>query len=158
VVKDFRPGEVVEIPAAGLKTKRLVCFEDKDFYRYYVGIKGPQKPCEWAYFSTEILQLLQGYAGKGVNRGVVARYAKKHELLAPKMMRKVSWRILVQVMPREVARFIQSRFGELRISEARYEDLLTEADTHYPRYLEKLRELVYSSHILESREQYTSSQ
>jgi predicted Zn-dependent protease with MMP-like domain len=35
-------------------------------------------------------------------------------------------------MPREVARFIQSRFGELRVSEARYEDLLTEAYTHYP--------------------------
>jgi intergrase/recombinase len=57
-----------------------------------------------------------------------------------------------------VGRFIQSRFGELRISEAHYEDLLTEADTHYPRYLEKLRELVYSSHILENHEQYTSSQ
>jgi intergrase/recombinase len=50
-------------------------------------------------------------------------------------------------MPREVAKFIQSRFGELRISEVRYENLLTEADAHYPKYLEKLRELVYSSHI-----------
>jgi intergrase/recombinase len=59
------------------------------------------------------------------------------------MMRKVSWRIMVQAMPREVARFIQSRFGELRVSEARYEDLLSEADSYYPKYLEKLRELVY---------------
>jgi intergrase/recombinase len=42
-------------------------------------------------------------------------------------------------MPREVARFIQSRFGELKISEARYEDLLSEADQHYPRYLEELK-------------------
>jgi intergrase/recombinase len=42
-------------------------------------------------------------------------------------------------MPREVARFIQSRFGELRVSEARYEDLLGEADQYYPIYLEKLR-------------------
>jgi intergrase/recombinase len=66
------------------------------------------------------------------------------------MMRKVSWRIMVQAMPREVARFIQSRFGELRVSEARYEDLLSEADTHYPKYLEKLRELVYSSHMQEN--------
>ena len=39
---------------------------------------------------------------------------------------------MVQAMPREVARFIQSRFGELRISEARYEDLLSEADSYYP--------------------------
>ena len=148
VVKDFRPSEAVEIPAIGLETKRLVCF--KDFCRYYAGIKGSQKPCEWAYFSTETLQLLRRYAGISINRSVVTRYAKKHGLLAPKMMRKVSWRIMVQVMPREVARFIQSRFGELRISEARYEDLLSEADSHYPKYLEKLRELVYSSHMQET--------
>jgi intergrase/recombinase len=53
-------------------------------------------------------------------------------------------------MPREVARFIQSRFGELRVSEARYEDLLSEADSYYPKYLEKLRGLVYSSHMQEN--------
>jgi intergrase/recombinase len=53
-------------------------------------------------------------------------------------------------VPGEVARFIRSRFGELRVSEARYEDLLSEADTHYPKYLEKLRELVYSSHMQEN--------
>jgi intergrase/recombinase len=61
-------------------------------------------------------------------------------------------------VPREVVRFIQSRFGELRISEARYEDLLNEADNHYPKYLEKLCELVYSSNVSENREQCTSSQ
>ncbi|MEM4676202.1 MAG: hypothetical protein QXM12_07935 [Nitrososphaerota archaeon] len=49
---------------------------------------------------------------------------------------------MVQTMPREVARFIQSRFGELRISEARHEDLLSEADKHYPRYIEKLKEIL----------------
>jgi intergrase/recombinase len=61
-------------------------------------------------------------------------------------------------VPREVARFIQSRFGELRISEAKYEDLLNEAGNHYPKYLEKLYKLVYSSNVSENREQYTSSQ
>ena len=150
VVKEFRPNEIVEIPAIGIATKRLVCFENKGFCRYYVGLRGSQKPCEWAYFSTETLQLLQRCAGRSINRSVVARYAKRYGLLAPKMMRKVSWRILVQTMPREVARFIQSRFGELRVSEARYEDLLSEADSYYPKYLEKLRELVYSSHMQEA--------
>jgi intergrase/recombinase len=57
----------------------------------------------------------------------------------PKYVRKIAWRLMIKAMPREVARFIQSRFGELRVSEARYEDLLSEADQHYPRYLEKLR-------------------
>jgi len=40
--------------------------------------------------------------------------------------------------------FIQSRFEKLKISEARYEDLLSKADEHYPKYLEKLRELFNS--------------
>jgi len=34
---------------------------------------------------------------------------------------------MIKAMPKEVVRFIQSRFGELRVSEARYEDLLREA-------------------------------
>ena len=150
IVKAFSPREVVEVPEVGLVTKRLVCFEDRGFCRYYVGSRGSQKPCEWAFFSTETLELLQKYTSTSINRSAVARYAKKHGLLSPKTMRKVSWRIMVQVMPREVARFIQSRFGELKVSEARYEDLLSEADEHYPKYLEKLRELVYSFHNTET--------
>jgi intergrase/recombinase len=47
-------------------------------------------------------------------------------------------------MSREIARFIQSRFGELKISEARYEDLLSEADEHYPKYLEHLNNVIPS--------------
>jgi hypothetical protein len=43
VVKDFKPDEIVEIPAVGLETKRLVCFEDKGFCRYYIGIRGPSE-------------------------------------------------------------------------------------------------------------------
>ncbi|MEM4913209.1 MAG: integrase, partial [Desulfurococcaceae archaeon] len=66
---------------------------------------------------------------------------KRRSMVLPKMIRKISWRIMVQTMPREVARFIQSRFGELKISEARYEDLLSEADEHYPEYLNTI--LIY---------------
>jgi intergrase/recombinase len=47
-------------------------------------------------------------------------------------MRKAAWRLMIRAMPREVARFIQSRFGELKVSEARYEDLLGEADKYFP--------------------------
>jgi len=33
---------------------------------------------------------------------------------------------MIKTLSQEVARFIQSRFGELKISEARYKDLLGE--------------------------------
>ena len=72
------------------------------------------------------------------------------EYLKNAIIQFVVSRFKEDVMPREVARFIQSRFGELKISEARYEDLLSEADNYYPKYLEKLRELVYSSHMQEN--------
>jgi len=47
---------------------------------------------------------------------------------------------MIKAIPREVARFVQSRLGELRVSEARYEDLLGEADQYYPKYLAVLGE------------------
>jgi intergrase/recombinase len=57
-------------------------------------------------------------------------------------VRKAAWRLMIRAMPREVARFIQSRFGELKISEARYEDLLGEADQYYPGYLSVLSSIL----------------
>jgi intergrase/recombinase len=138
LVESFSPKDLVEIPGVGLETTRLVCFQDKGFCRYYMGIRGSQKPCEWAYFSTETLKLLEEYAGESVDRNSVRKYAKRNGLLPPKYMRKVAWRLMIKAMPREVARFIQSRFGELKISEARYEDLLSEADQYYSSYLNSL--------------------
>jgi len=135
IIKNFKPNEVVEVNGLDIDTPRLVCFEDRGFCRYYVGIRETMKPCEWAYFSTSTLNILRRYAGKRITRQVIGKYARKHNLIPPKYMRKIAWRLMIKVMPREIARFIQSRFGELKVSEARYEDLLSEADEHYPKYL-----------------------
>ena len=136
--ESWSPGETIEIPGLDIVTKRLVCFEDKGFCRYYLGLRGPEKPCEWIYFSIETMETLESLLPRHVNRHQVTRYAKRHSLVLPKYLRKISWRLMVKSISREVARFIESRFGELRISEARYEDLLSEADEQYPKYLSKL--------------------
>ncbi|MEM2383404.1 MAG: integrase, partial [Desulfurococcaceae archaeon] len=93
------------------------------------------------YMSRETAELLKAVAPRKIGRGDVWEYVKRRSMVLPKMIRKISWRMMVQTMPREVARFIQSRFGELKISEARYEDLLSEADEHYPEYLNTI--LIY---------------
>jgi intergrase/recombinase len=93
----------------------------------------------WTYFSTETLRLLEKYAGSTVGRAPLQKYVKRRGLLLPKYVREAAWRLMIRAMPREVARFIQSRFGELKISEARYEDLLGEADEHYSKYLDYLQ-------------------
>jgi intergrase/recombinase len=59
-------------------------------------------------------------------------------------MRKIAWRLMMQIMSREVARFIRSIFGELKISEARYKDMLSEADQCYPKYLKHLNKTISS--------------
>ncbi|MFZ8783807.1 MAG: hypothetical protein ACO2OR_07520 [Desulfurococcaceae archaeon] len=56
LIESFSPRELVEIPRVGLETARLVCFQDKGFCRYCPGVRGSQKPCEWAYFSTKTLK------------------------------------------------------------------------------------------------------
>jgi intergrase/recombinase len=150
LVESFKPDEVVEVDGLDIDTPRLVRFEDRGFCRYYVGLREAVKPCEWAYFSTETLKLLEKYAGRRVGRRTLERYVERRNLLLPRYVRKAAWRLMIRVMPREVARFIQSRFGELKVSEARYEDLLAEADEYYPKYLERLSELDAAQRVLPS--------
>jgi intergrase/recombinase len=146
LIETFKPNEVVEINGLGIDTPRLVRFDDKGFCRYYMGLKEVVKPCEWAYFSLETLKLLEKYAKTRVSERVLRKYIERHGLLLPKYVRKVAWRLMIRAMPREVTRFVQSRFGELKVSEARYEDLLAEADEYYPKYLEQLNELIKAKH------------
>jgi len=134
------PRETIEISGLDIVTKRLVCFEDEGFCRYYMGLRGPEKSCEWIYFSIETLKILENILSKHVNRHQVTKYTRKHNLVLPKYVRKISWRLMVKAMSREVARFIQSRFRELKVSKARYEDLLSEADEKYLEYLGTIRE------------------
>ena len=148
MIEAWNPGEVVEIPGLALPTRRLVVFKDMGFCRYYLGLRSYGKPCEWVYFSLESLRLLEGFAPRHINRHQVRKYARRNGLLLPKYMRKVAWRIMVKSLGREVARFLQSRFGELRVSEARYEDLLSEADDVYPKYLKSLFSLQFKSNPL----------
>jgi len=138
IIESFNPNEIIEINGLDVETHRLVCFEDKSFCRYYVGLRESVKPCEWAYFSLDTLRLLKEYSGISISRRALTKYVKRRNLLLPKYVRKISWRLMIKVMSREVARFIQSRFGELKVSEARYEDLLGEADHYYQEYLKYL--------------------
>jgi intergrase/recombinase len=145
IIESFNPNEIIEINGLNAETPRLVCFEDKGFCRYYVGLRESVKPCEWAYFSLDTLRLLKECAGISVSRRALTKYVKRRNLLLPKYVRKISWRLMIKVMSREIARFIQSRFGELKISEARYEDLLGEADEYYLKYLDMLKSVEYVS-------------
>ncbi len=51
---------------------------------------------------------------------------------------------------KDVLRFIQSRFGELKVSEERYGDLLSEADSWYGRLMRVLSEGLEDVKVLEN--------
>ncbi|RLG74436.1 MAG: integrase, partial [Thermoprotei archaeon] len=150
LVAEYRPEEVVYVDMMDEYTQRLVCFEK--FCRYYLGYKGG-KPCDWVYFPKELVELLERYGGTKRDRSKVSDYARYHNLLRPKYLRKLHWQIGKKVVrDKDVLRFIQSRFGELKISEERYADLLSDADEEYPRLAEALRrgleDTEYLKHLL----------
>jgi intergrase/recombinase len=99
LIKSFSPRDLVEIPGVDIETNRLVCFEERGFCRYYLGVRGYVKPCEWAYFSLETLKLLEKHAGRKINRSTLEEYIKNHGLLLPKYMRKAAWRLMIRAMP-----------------------------------------------------------
>lgn len=126
MIELWNPDEKVKIPGTSIVTRRLICFEEQGFRRYYMGLREETKPCEWVYFPADTLELLGQVVPRHINRHQVRKYAKKHNLVLPKYMRKVAWRLM-------------------RVSEARYEDLLSEADQQYPAYLKLLEETLLLS-------------
>lgn len=142
LIESFKSNEIIEINRLDVDTPRLVRFEEKGFCRCYMGLRKSAKPCKWAYFSVETLKLLEKHANKRVDQRALQRYVERRGLLLLKYVFKSAWRLMIRAMPREAARFVQSRFGELKVSEAGYEDLLAEADEHYPKCLKQINGLM----------------
>jgi len=88
-IAEWGPSKIVEVPDTGILGKRLMCFKDKGFCRYYMDLEDSEKPCEWIYFSTETLKLVEDIAPRPVNRHNMRRYAKRHNLVLPKYMRMI---------------------------------------------------------------------
>ncbi|HEW64468.1 hypothetical protein [Fervidicoccus fontis] len=109
LIEDWNPDKEVEIEE--MVTKRLVKFSA--FSRYYLGLREGNKPCDWVYFSNETLKLIEKLYPKHVNKDHVTRYAKRNNLILPKYMRKVSWRLMIKAMSREVSRFILRLVDEI---------------------------------------------
>ena len=120
---------------------RLYCDQARGFCRYLLGLDSCVKRDLFAYFSAETGELIREITPWSVHRRSVERYVERHGLVWPKVLRKASWQLLLSAgVPREVARFLHSRFGELRVSEKHYEDLIKRADEWYHRYLKFLRQ------------------
>jgi len=138
MIAEYRPKEVVKIEITDSYTERLVCFKEKGFCRYYLGIH-TGKECEWIYFPYELLLLVEKYKGTRRWDDNVSKYAREHDLVRAKVFRELHWQVLKKVIDKDVVRFIQSRFGELEVSASSYDNLLRDADIQYPKAMEILK-------------------
>ena len=139
----WSPDEEIELVKYNFFTKRLTCFEEKGFCRYFLGLHGSSKPCEMVYFSTNTLRIISKYVGKSIYYNNITKYARRHKLLSPKSMRKVSWRIILEkkVVDLNVGLFMHSRYSELKVSDRNYAHLVNMTDNQYPKYLETVNKL-----------------
>lgn len=64
MIAEWSPDETVEVSDTRIVSKRLMCFKDKGFCRYCIGLRGSEKPCDWIYFSMETLNLVKSIVGK----------------------------------------------------------------------------------------------
>jgi len=51
LIENYNPREIVEVLGVELETTRLVCFEDRRFCRYYLGLGDRKNPTSGYTFS-----------------------------------------------------------------------------------------------------------
>ncbi len=138
MIAEYNPKEVVKIEITDSYTERLICFEDRGFCRYYLGIH-TGKDCEWIYFPHELLPLIEKYKGTKRWDDNVSKYAREHNLVGAKVFRELHWQVLKKVIDKDVVRFIQTRFEELEVSASSYDNLLRDSNIKYPKTVEVLK-------------------
>jgi intergrase/recombinase len=138
MINTWNPEERVFVKPLNRIEKRLFCSES--FCRYYLGKLEGRKQQGWVYFSKETCELVNKIAGTYMAIRPISKYARKHGLLIPSDMRKISYQWMNEVLNENITRFIQGRYGELKkqASIAHYSNLLKETDSVYPKYLSLL--------------------
>jgi len=136
--RDWSPDVVVYVPYLNRNVRRLECPSDS-FCRYYMGEEHARKPIGFAYFPKYLLPYIEKYRTRLPNRRRVEKVVAKNGGLMPKYIRIFALRQMkVAIGDNDTYKFIVSKFGELSVSARHYMDLLSEADTLYPKYLKHI--------------------
>ena len=153
MLENWNPSEVIRIKELrGRSEPRLVCFDG--FCRYYLGIKRRNKQAGWIYMSRETYEYFSTIAPIRITKDMGKKYRRKHGLLKPSDMRKISEQWMKSVFSKypellegdtaeTIMAFIQFRTGELKVSHRHYDNLRRKADKLYPIYLKYLRETLW---------------
>jgi len=138
VLATWSPDDEIEIGDSF--TPRLVCFDEQGFCRYYAGIHRGRKRTEWLWIPLDVVEELRQWVGTRIDRRYVTRYAEKHGLVMPKLLRKLNFRACRDAgVEKEVCNFMQSRFYKLDVGDVHYDNLLRRVDRSYPRIMETLQ-------------------
>jgi len=143
---EWNPDERLYVSYLNRNVKRLECFDDRGFCRYYMGKETDKKPAGFAYFPKQLLALIEQYREKLPNKRRIERVVSNLGVLRPKMVRVFALREMKAVFgDTDVWKFITSKFGELSVSARHYLDLLQEADRLYPSYIQHIEKKLGST-------------
>jgi len=140
MLRSWQPEEIVYVSYLNRNVRRLECLQHH--CRYYMGRESDVKPVGFIFFPKELLPAIERYRQRIPGRRRVERAAAKRGVLMPKYVRIYSLREMKRMLgDNDTYRFITSKFGELSVSARHYMDLLSEADTVYPNYVNHILEV-----------------
>jgi len=135
----WNPSEAVENPITGRIGPRLICFEDKGFCRYGLFWYRGHKRCDYIYMPIQLAREIEELGRVSINAKAASTYYRKHGVVAPKMLRKLFYQVVVDATSdRELADFYESRIPRA-VGPKHYDDMQRRADREYPRILAVLR-------------------
>jgi len=115
------------------------------FCRYVLGLVKSSKACFFAYFPNELLPIiheLRTSPRPRLSRRRIWQYAKNHDLVRPKYVRKWAYNKMIELgMPESVADFIHGRASR-SVGAQHYLDKARQAEQHVPKFMNYLRELL----------------
>ncbi len=105
-----------------------------------MGEEQSRKPLGFAYFPKSLLPYIEEHRDSLPNKRRIEKIIARNGGLMPKYIRIYALREMKKALgDNDTYRFIASKFGELTVTARHYLDLLNEADTIYPRYIEHLK-------------------
>ena len=115
------------------------------FCRYVLGLIKSSKACFFAYFPNELLPIIRELKTgpyPTTNRKRIWQYAKNHDLVRPKYVRKWAYNKMIELgIPESVADFIHGRASR-SVGAQHYLDKARQAEQYVPRFMDYLREFL----------------
>lgn len=146
-LKTWSPSQELYVSYLNRNIKRLECLNGH--CRYYLGMEESIKPEAFMYFPSSLLPRIHEVKDKIPSRRTIEKLYPKLGVLPAKMIRSYSIRMMRKILgDNDTYRFIIGKFAELSVSSRHYTDLLEEADSEYPKYMDYISKILKNNELV----------